>query len=115
VQRPGARRAEEDAGHRVAAAYALSARRDLDGFSNAAEGDLEVRGSQTWGGVHLPQQVQQLAREVFESSFLEAMHPTLVIPIAIALLAAISSFAVERRNGKAQPYEAEQQPEEVVA
>jgi hypothetical protein len=31
------------------------------------------------------------------------------------LLAAISSFAVKRRKGKARPDEAEQQPEEVVA
>ena len=89
--------------------------RFVDGFSNAAEGGLEVGGSQAWGGAHLPQQVQQLAQEVFESSFVEAMHPTLAIPSAIVLLAAISTFAVERRKGKAQPYEAEQQPEEAVA
>ena len=34
---------------------------------------------------------------------------------AIVLLAAISSFAVKRRKGKAPLDEAEQQPEEVVA
>ena len=86
----------------------------MDGFSDAAEGGLEVGGSRAWGGAHLPQQVQQRAQEVFESGFVEAMHPTFVIPIAIVLLAALSFFAVERRRGKAQPCEAEQQPEGVV-
>jgi hypothetical protein len=43
------------------------------------------------------------------------MHPSLLIPTAIVLLAATSSFAVKHRKGKAQPDEAEQQPEEVVA
>jgi hypothetical protein len=65
--------------------------------------------------VRIPQQFQQLAEEVFKSGFVDAMHPTPAITTAIVLLAAISSFAVERRKGKAQPYEAEQQPEEVVA
>ena len=46
---------------------------------------------------------------------MEAMHPTLAIPTAIVLLAAISSLAVQRRKGKARADEAEQQPEEVVA
>jgi hypothetical protein len=65
--------------------------------------------------VHLPQQVQQLAEEVFKSGFVGALHPTLAIPTAIALLAAISSFAVKRREDAAQPYEAEQLPGEVIA
>jgi EmrB/QacA subfamily drug resistance transporter len=89
--------------------------RFVDGFSNAAEGGLEVGGSQAAGGAQLPQQVQQLAEEVFKSGFVEAMHPSLLIPTAIVLLAATSSFAVKHRKGKAQPDEAEQQPEEVVA
>ncbi len=46
---------------------------------------------------------------------MEAMHPALAIPTAIVLLAAMSSFAVKRRKGKARSNEAEQQPEEVVA
>jgi hypothetical protein len=52
---------------------------------------------------------------VFGSGFVEAMHPALAIPTAIVLLAAMSSFAVKRRKGKARSNEAEQQPEEVVA
>jgi EmrB/QacA subfamily drug resistance transporter len=90
--------------------------RFVDGFSNTAEGGLEVGGSQAGGGAHLPQQVQQLAEEVFKSGFVDAMHPTLAIPTAIVLLAALSSIAVKRRKRKkAQPEEAEQRPEEVVA
>src|ERR671917_2360134 len=38
--------------------------RFVDGFSNAGEGGLEVGGSQAAGGAQLPQQVQQLAKEV---------------------------------------------------
>lgn len=87
----------------------------MDGFSVTAEDGLEVGGRQTAGGAQLPQQVQQLAEEVFRSGFVEAMHPTLAIPTAIVLLAAISSLAVQRRKGKARSDEAEQQPEEVVA
>jgi EmrB/QacA subfamily drug resistance transporter len=89
--------------------------RFVDGFSVTAEDGLEVGGRQTAGGAQLPQQVQQLAEEVFRSGFVEAMHPTLAIPTAIVLLAAISSLAVQRRKGKARADEAEQQPEEVVA
>jgi MFS family permease len=89
--------------------------RFVDGFSVTAEDGLEVGGSKASGGAHLPQQVQQLAEEVFRSGFVEAMHPTLAIPTAIVLLAAMSSFAVKRRKGKARSNEAEQQPEEVVA
>ena len=88
--------------------------RFVDGFSNAAEGGLKVGGWHAGGGAHLPHQVQQLADEVFRSGFVDAMHPTLAIPTAIVLLAAISSFAVKRRKGKAQPEQVGQQSEEVA-
>lgn len=64
--------------------------------------------------MHLPQQFQQLAEEGFKSGFVDAMHPPLAIPTAIVLLAAISSFAVKRRKGAAQPCEAEQLPEVIA-
>lgn len=40
------------------------------------------------------------------------MRPTLVLPIAIVLLAALSCPAIEHRKYKAQPEPAERQPEE---
>jgi hypothetical protein len=41
------------------------------------------------------------------------MHPTLVLPIAVVLLAALSCFAVEHRKHRAQPEQMER-PEEAA-
>jgi len=83
--------------------------RFVDGFGHAAEGGLEVGASQAGGGAQLPQQLQQLAEEVFKNGFVDAMHPTLILPIAVVLLAAMSCLAVERRKSGAQPKEMERQ------
>jgi hypothetical protein len=94
--------------------------RFVDGFGNAAEGGLEV-GSNGGGMEATPdvpaqvaQQLQQLAEEVFKWGFVDAMHPTLALPIVVVVLAALSCFAVERRK-KAQPEEMKQQAEEAAA
>lgn len=49
---------------------------------------------------------------LFRNGFVEAMHPTLILPIAVVLLAAVSCLAVKRRKHRAR---LEQQPEEAVA
>jgi EmrB/QacA subfamily drug resistance transporter len=69
--------------------------RFVDGFGDAAEGGLEIGASQAGGGAQLP---QQLTEEVFRYGFVDAMHPTLILPIAVVLLAALSCFAVKRRK-----------------
>jgi hypothetical protein len=89
--------------------------RFVDGFGNAAEGGLEVGAGQAGGGAQLPQQIQHLAEEVFRYGFMDAMHPTLILPIAIVLLASLSCLAIKRRKHEAQPEEMEQQPEEAAA
>jgi hypothetical protein len=93
--------------------------RFVDGFGNAAEGGLEVRTN--GGGVEatpdvpaqVTHQLQHLAGEVFKNGFVDAMHPTLILPIAIVLLAALSCFAVECRK-KVQPEETKRQAEEAA-
>ena len=42
------------------------------------------------------------------------MHPTLIVPITLVLLAAISCQSIKHRKHKAQPEPAEQQPEEAI-
>ena len=81
--------------------------RFVDGFSQAASSGLEVGRGQTGGSVHLPpgvpaqvaQQVQQIAEAVFTHAFVNAMKPTLVLPIVIVIAAAIACFAVKTRSG----------------
>ena len=91
--------------------------RFVDGFG---EGGLEVGTSPAGGGAEatpgvpaqVAQQLQQLAEEVFKDGFVDAMHPTLILPIAIVLLAAMSCLAIKRRKHEAQP---EEQLEEAAA
>jgi hypothetical protein len=72
------------------------------GFSHAASAGLEVGRGQTGGGLHLPaglpagvvQQIQLAAHAVFTHGFVDAMRPSLVVPIAAILVAAVSCFAV---------------------
>jgi hypothetical protein len=59
----------------------------------------------------LPRQMPQLGEEVFKNGFVDAMHPTLVLPIAIVLLAAVSCLAVRQGKGKTQPETTEQAEE----
>jgi Major Facilitator Superfamily len=80
--------------------------RFLGGFGDAAEGGLEV--GVDGSGAQLPRQFQRLAEEVFENGFVEAMHPTLVLPIAVVLLAAISSLAVRQGKARTRPRSTEQ-------
>jgi hypothetical protein len=42
------------------------------------------------------QQLQQLATAVFTHGFVDAMRPTLLLPIAVILLAALSCLALRR-------------------
>lgn len=87
----------------------------VDGFSSAAGNGLEVGAGQTGGSLQLPSgvpsqvvlQLQHLAHEVFTHAFVSAMRPTLLLPIAIVLVAAISCFAVRNRSLAAEAPEAE--------
>jgi EmrB/QacA subfamily drug resistance transporter len=74
----------------------------VHGFSGAASGGLDVGRGQTGGAIHLPpgvpasvaQHIAQIAHAVFTHAFVDAMRPTLILPIALVLLAAGACFAV---------------------
>ena len=70
----------------------------IDGFSNAAHSGFEVGAGQAGASVQLPAQVEAIARHVFTNAFVDAMHPTLILPIAMLVLAAAASVFV--RVGK---------------
>jgi EmrB/QacA subfamily drug resistance transporter len=78
----------------------------VSGFSNAAHGGLEVGAGQTGTNLTLPPgvpasvaaQVNAAAHSVFTNGFVDAMRPTLILPIAIILLAAVATTAVRVRR-----------------
>ncbi len=89
----------------------------IAGFSRAARGGLDVgRGA---GSVPLPQgipaqvaqQIERVAHDVFMRGFIDAMRPTLVLPIAVLIVAAASCLAIAQRRGPTEPVEA---PEEAA-
>ena len=63
----------------------------VDAFSNAARSGFEVGAGQSGANVQLPAQVAALAHSVFTHAFVDAMHPTLVLPIAVLVTAAIAA------------------------
>jgi EmrB/QacA subfamily drug resistance transporter len=67
----------------------------VDAFSQAAHHGLEVGAGQT--GAAAPAFLG-LAHEVFTHAFVDAMRPTLLLPIALVLLAAATTFAVRSRS-----------------
>jgi len=73
----------------------------VNGFSNAAHTGFEVGAGQTGTTVQLPAQVQEIAHYVFTHAFVDAMHPTLILPIAVLVLAAASTVFVRSRRAGA--------------
>jgi len=70
----------------------------VDGFSNAAHTGLEVGAGQSGTTLQLPAQVQALAHFVFTHAFVDAMHPTMVLPIVVLVLAASAAVFVRGRK-----------------
>jgi EmrB/QacA subfamily drug resistance transporter len=69
----------------------------VEGFSHAARSGFQVGAGQTGAGLQLPAQIEAIARSVFTNAFVDAMHPTLVLPIAILVIAALAAAFVRRR------------------
>ena len=77
--------------------------RFVAGFSRAAEGGLEAGTGQGGAARSLfedlsPQaagQVEHLAHQVFTRGFVDAMHPTLVLPVAMLAMAALGCLFIE--------------------
>jgi hypothetical protein len=66
--------------------------------SNAAHTGFEVGAGQSGANLNLPAQVQAIAHYVFTHAFVDAMHPTLVLPIVVLVLAAMSAVFVRGRK-----------------
>jgi EmrB/QacA subfamily drug resistance transporter len=75
----------------------------VDGFSNAAHTGFEVGVGQTGTSLQLPAQVQAIAHWVFTNAFVDAMHPTLVLPIVVLVLAAFATVFVRAHRSDAAP------------
>ncbi|MGH3321837.1 MAG: MFS transporter [Streptosporangiaceae bacterium] len=84
----------------------------VDGFRHAARSGLEVGGGQA-AGLHVPQglppqvaeQLRHLGLLVFQHGYVDAMRPTLVLPVAVLVLAAVCCLALRRRRRVGQPAE----------
>jgi hypothetical protein len=84
--------------------------RFIEGFAGAARSGFQVGRGQTGGSRALPagvpaqaaQLVQQLAHDVFTRAFVDAMRPSMALPIAVILLAALSCLAL-RAGGPVLP------------
>jgi len=69
----------------------------VTGFGTAAHSGFEVGAGQTGASLQLPAQVETVARWVFTHAFVDAMHPTLLLPIAVLILAALATCFVRVR------------------
>lgn len=93
----------------------------IDGFSKAASGGLDVgrsQGAAPVQGVPPPvaQQIAHVAHDVFTYGFIDAVRPTLLVPIVMLAIAAISCLAIKRRAKPAgAPVGRERAPAEPVA
>jgi MFS family permease len=82
------------------------AQRFVAGFSNAASGGFEVGAGQTGGSFSVPpgtpsdvaQKLAALAHDVFANGFVDAMRPTLILPIAVIVAAGLLAMAVRPRR-----------------
>jgi EmrB/QacA subfamily drug resistance transporter len=82
--------------------------RFIDAFTSAGKGGLEVGRNSSSGVANLPglppqveHQIAQIAHEVFAYGFIDAMRPTLAVPILALALGAVSCLAVSNGRRKA--------------
>ena len=72
----------------------------VEGFSNAVRGGYEVAGAGAAGNLppgvppQLAEQIGRLAQTVFQNGFVEAMRPTMTLPLAMLLVGAFSCLAI---------------------
>ena len=88
----------------------------VDGFSHAARNGFEVGAGQSGASLQLPPGIpsqvvhllQDAAHYVFTHAFVDAMRPTLILPIVIIVLAAVGAFFVRADKPAAQIEPAEE-------
>jgi EmrB/QacA subfamily drug resistance transporter len=91
----------------------------VNAFSAAGHGGLEVGVGQTGGAQPavpgLPEQVlqqlQHLAHQVFANAYVDAMRASLVLPVAVLVVALLTALAVEPPRPATQPAEPTPVPE----
>jgi hypothetical protein len=79
--------------------------RFIAGFSDAAKGGLEV-GRSTSSAVgqvnglppEVAAQISRIAHDVFAYAYIDAMRPTLLVPVCVLALGALSCLAIKRRR-----------------
>ena len=87
--------------HAVAAARQLPFEyraRFVNGFRSAAHSGFEVGAGQSGTGLQLPEPVQAAAHYLFIHAFVDAMHPTLALPIAVLVAAAFAAAFARARK-----------------
>jgi MFS family permease len=87
----------------------------VDGFSHAARNGFQVGAGQSGASLQLPpgvpaqvvQMLQDAAHYVFTHAFVDAMKPTLILPIVIIVIAAAGTFFVraDKPSAAAEPAE----------
>jgi hypothetical protein len=103
--------------HQEAVAYSNQVpqgfrQRFIDGFTNAGKSGLEVGRGET--GAQLPPntphqvalQLQQVFHDVFTNAFVDAMRPTLIVPVGVLLLGAVTCLLIQRRKQALQAQQA---------
>jgi EmrB/QacA subfamily drug resistance transporter len=75
----------------------------VNGFSNAAHSGFEVGIGQSGTSLQLPAQVAEIARGVFTNAFVDAMHPTLVVPIVILVVTALAAAFIRSPKAVSVP------------
>jgi hypothetical protein len=88
----------------------------IQGFKNAGKSGIEVGAGQSGTSQSAPQnlpkevvaQISKAAKAVFDHGFVTAMKPTMALPIAVIVVAALSCLVMKRhvRAGEPQPAEA---------
>jgi EmrB/QacA subfamily drug resistance transporter len=83
---------------------AQARQRFIEAFSSAGKAGLEVGRSSSSSFANVPgvppqvaQQIGRVAHEVFAYAFIDAMRPTLAVPILALALGALSCLAIKRR------------------
>jgi MFS family permease len=90
--------------------------RFVDGFSHAARNGFEVGAGQSGASLQLPpgvpaqvvQMLQEAAHYVFTHAFVDAMRPTLILPMVIIAIAAAGVFFVRADKPAAETQQAEE-------
>ena len=79
-------------------AFPQDARLEVERPVGVARTGFEVGARQSGASLELPAQVQAIAHSVFTHAFVDAMHPTLVLPIVVFVLAARATLVVRGRG-----------------